>query len=61
METVDAATIANADGTYTVYFLSPGTYDVSATATIDAVEYSDGPTPVPVSAGGDVTGVNFSL
>ena len=61
METVDAAAIAREDGTYTVYFLSPGTYDVSATATIDAVEYSDGSTPVPVTASEDVTGVNFSL
>jgi hypothetical protein len=61
METVDAATIANADGTYTVYFLSPGTYDVSAMAKIDDVDYSDGPTPVPVAAGENVTGVDFSL
>jgi len=61
METVDAAAIAREDGTYTVYFLSPGTYDVSATATIDAVEYSDGPTTVPVEAKENVTGVDFSL
>lgn len=61
METVDAATIANADGTYTVYFLSPGTYDVSAMAKIDDADYSDGPTPVPVAAGENVTGVDFSL
>lgn len=61
METLDAATIALEDGTYTVYFLSPGTYDVTATATIDAVEYSDGPTTIPVAAKEDVTGVDFSL
>lgn len=61
METLDAAAIANADGTYTVYFLSPGSYDVTATATIDAVEYSDGPTTVPVAAKENVTGVDFSL
>jgi hypothetical protein len=61
METLDAAAIAREDGTYTVYFLSSGTYDVTATATIDAVEYSDGPTPVPVAAKENVTGVDFSL
>jgi hypothetical protein len=61
METLTASTVANADGTYTVLFLSPGTYDVTATATIDAVDYSDGPTSVPVTAGEDVTGVDFSL
>jgi hypothetical protein len=61
METVDAAAIAREDGTYTVYFLSPGTYNVSATATIDVVDYSDGPKPVSVAAKQDVTGVDFSL
>ncbi len=61
METTDAATIANADGTYTVYFLSPGSYDVTATATIDALEYSAGPTTVSVGAKENVTEVNFSL
>jgi 3-dehydroquinate dehydratase len=61
METVDAAAIAREDGTYTVYFLSPGTYDVTATATIDAVEYTDGPTTVPVAVSEDVVGVDFSL
>jgi hypothetical protein len=61
METATASKVANADGTYTIYFLSPGSYDVTATATIDAVDYSDGPTTVPVTAGEDVTGVDFSL
>ena len=61
METLDAAAVAREDSTYTIYFLSPGTYDVTATATIDAVEYSDGPTTVPVAAKEHVTGVDFSL
>ncbi len=61
METPTASAVANADGTYTVFFLSPGSYDVSATATIDAVEYTDGPTTIPVSAGEAVTGVDFAL
>ncbi len=61
METLDAATIAREDGTYTVYFLSPGSYDVTATATIDSVEYSGGPTTVPVAAKENVMGVDFSL
>ena len=61
METLDAAAVAREDSTYTIYFLSPGTYDVTATATIDAVEYSDGPTTVPVDVSEDVIGVDFSL
>jgi len=61
METTDAAATAREDGTYTVLFLSPGTYDLTATATIDAVESSDGPTTVPVAAKENVTGVDFSL
>ena len=61
METATASAIAAEDGTYTVYFLSPGEYDVSATATIDAVGYSDGPLSVDVGDGEDVTGVDFTL
>jgi len=61
METATASAIAAVDGTYTLYFLSPGTYDVSARATIDAAEYTDGPTPVLVGIGENVTGVDFTL
>ena len=61
METLTAGAIAAEDGTYTIYFLSPGTYGVTANATIDSVDYSSGPIPVPVTAGADVTDVNFSL
>ena len=60
-ETATASTVANADGTYTLYLLSPASYDVAATATVDATEYSDGPTTVPVAEGEDVMGVDFSL
>jgi hypothetical protein len=61
METLIAGAIAAEDGTYTILFLSPGSYDVTAKATIDAVEYSDGQTAIPVAAGEDVVGVDFSL
>ena len=61
METQTAGAIAREDGTYTILFLSPGSYDVTATAKIDAVEYSDGQTAIQVTAGEDVTDVNFSL
>ena len=64
METLTASTRANEDGTYTVLFLSPGTYDVSAAATIDGTVYPAAPTvpqSVFVGDGVNVTGVNFSL
>ncbi|MFW6083718.1 MAG: DUF4382 domain-containing protein [Gemmatimonadota bacterium] len=61
MQTTTATTSAAADGTYTLWFLSPGTYDVSASADIGGTAYSDGPLSVPVDEGEDVTGVNFDL
>ena len=64
METLTASTRAKADGTYTVLFLSPGTYDVSATATIDGTVYPAAPIApqsVVVGDGENVTGVDFSL
>jgi hypothetical protein len=62
METATASAIADpVDGSYTIYFLSPGTYDVSAEATIDAIDYTAGPTSVEVGKGENVTGVDFSL
>ena len=61
MQTTTATTTAAADGTYKLWFLSPGTYDVSASANIGGTDYSDGPQSVPVGDGEDVTGVNFSL
>ena len=61
MQTTMVTTPAGSDSTYTLWFLSPGTYDVSAAATIDAVEYTDGPQSVPVGEGEAVTGVDFSL
>ena len=64
METLTASTRAKADGTYTVLFLSPGTYDVSATATIDGTVYPAAPIApqsVVVGDGENVMGVDFSL
>ena len=64
METLTASTRAKEDGTYTVLFLSPGTYDVSATATIDGTVYPAVPTApqsVVVGDGENVMGVDFSL
>ena len=61
MQTTQVTTVAEADGTYTLWFVSPGTYDVSAAATITAVEYTAGPQSVSVGEGENVTGVDFSL
>ncbi|HSM08214.1 MAG TPA: DUF4382 domain-containing protein [Gemmatimonadota bacterium] len=61
MQTTTVATTAAADGTYTLWFVSPGTYDVSASATIGGTMYSDGPQTVPVSEDEDVTAVDFDL
>lgn len=61
MQTTTVATSAAADGTYTLWFVSPGTYDVSASATIGGTLYSDGPQVVPVSEDEDVTAVDFDL
>ncbi len=64
METLDGAAVAREDGTYTVLFLSPGTYNVSATATIDGTVYPlvpPAPEPVDVGEGQNVMGIDFSL
>jgi hypothetical protein len=64
METLTASADAKPDGTYTIYFLSPGTYDVIATATIDGTLYPvvpPAPKSVVVGDGQNVTGVDFSL
>ena len=65
MQTTVVTTVAEADGTYKLRFLSPGTYDVSAAATIDVggtdTEFTDGPQSVSVGEGENVTGVDFSL
>jgi hypothetical protein len=64
METATASAVAAEDGTYTVYFLAPGTYDVSASATIDGTTYPVAPVaPLSVEVGDseDVTGVDFTL
>jgi hypothetical protein len=62
METRTASAVADpVDGTYTIYFLSPGTYDVSASATIDTNDYGAGPTSVEVDDGQNVMGVDFTL
>lgn len=61
MQTTTVATTAAADGTYTLWFVSPGTYDVSASATIGGTTYSDGPQTVPVGEDEDVTAIDFDL
>ena len=61
MQTTMVTTVAGADSTYTLWFMSPGTYDVSAAATIGSTEFTDGPQSVSVGEGENVTGVDFSL
>jgi hypothetical protein len=61
MQTDMVSTTVGADGTYTLWFLSPGTYDVSAAATIGGTAYSAGPQTVSVSEDEVVTGVDFTL
>lgn len=61
MQTTTATTTAGADGSYKIWFLSPGTYDVSASANIGGTDYADGPRTVPVEDAENVTGVNFDL
>lgn len=61
MQTTTVTTTAAADGTYTLWFVSPGTYDVSASATIGGTLFSDGPQTVPVGEDEDVTGIDFDL
>ena len=61
MQTDMVSTTAAEDGTYKLWFLSPGTYDVDAAANIGGTDYTDGPTTVDVGEGEDVTGVDFTL
>ena len=61
MQTTMVTTVAGSDSTYTLWFVAPGTYDVSAAATIDTTEFTDGPQSVSVGDGENVTGVDFSL
>ncbi|MFQ5529908.1 MAG: DUF4382 domain-containing protein [Gemmatimonadota bacterium] len=61
MQTTAVTTVTGADSTYTLWFLSPGTYDVSAGATIGGTDFSDGPQSVSVGDDEAVTGVDFSL
>jgi len=61
MQTTTVTTTAAADGTYTLWFVSPGTYDVSASATIGGAPFSAGPQTVPVGEDEDVTGIDFDL
>lgn len=61
MQTDMVSTTVAADGTYTLWFLSPGSYDVSAAATIGGTAYSPGPQTVAVTEDEVVTGVDFTL
>ncbi len=65
MQTMMVTTVAGSDSTYTLWFVAPGTYDVSAAATIDVggtdTEFTADPQSVSVSDGENVTGVDFSL
>ena len=61
MQTTMVTAVAGADSTYKLWFLSPGTYDVSAAATIGGTEFTDGPQSVSVGEGENVTGIDFSL
>jgi hypothetical protein len=61
MQTDMVSTTVAADGTYTLWFLSPGDYDVSAAATIGGTDYSDGPQTVTVGDQEAVVGVDFTL
>lgn len=61
MQTTMVTAVAGADSTYKLWFLSPGTYDVSAAATIGGTEFTGGPESVSVGEGENVTGIDFSL
>ncbi len=69
MQTAIVTTVAGSDSTYTLWFVAPGTYNVSAAATIDTsaaaaidtVTFTDGPQSVTVGEGENVTGIDFSL
>lgn len=54
-QTKDATAVTGEDGTYTIRFLAPGTYDVS----IDGSSVD--PQTVTVGEGEDVTGVDFTV
>lgn len=61
MQTSEVSVTVGEDGAYKLWFLAPGEYEVSAAATIDDTEYTDGPEIVTVGEGEDVTGVDFTL
>lgn len=61
MQTDMVSTTAAADGSYKLWFLAPGDYDVSAEATIDGTPYIDGPQTVTIGEGDAETGVDFTL
>lgn len=60
-QTTTVTTSATADGTYKLWFVSPGSYDVSTAATIGGTAYADGPRMVTVGEDEDVTDVDFDL
>jgi len=61
MQTDMVSSPVAADGTYTLWFLSPGDYEVSAAATIGGSDHADGPQTVTVGEGEAVVGVDFTL
>lgn len=61
MQTTTVTTTATADGSYKLWFVSPGAYDVSASATIGGTTYTDGPQVVNVAEDEDVENVDFDL
>lgn len=61
MQTDMVSTTAAEDGSYKLWFLAPGDYDVSAEATIDGSDYSDGPQTVTIEDGEAEVGVDFTL
>lgn len=67
MQTMIVTTVAGSDSTYTLWFVAPGTYNVSAAATIDVggtdTEFTGVPQSVEVivDEGENKTGVDFSL
>lgn len=61
MQTLNVTTVAAEDGTYTLWFLAPGTYEVGASANIDGTDYTSATQQVPVGQGEDVEGVDLTL
>ena len=60
-QTQTATTMTAADGTYTLPFLVPGTYDVTVTPPDDTVVSSPATANVTVGISENVTGVDFTL